>query len=219
MKIGRRRLIAIEGLRTWLASHEVFPSNVDTDALTCGIHRRKDQGKLEVPWRDAFRLAGPVLFAGRRINKKRTTAMKTFTRQTRPNTSVAIDFGAASDQVARVFDPEVYPLRVESARVIQKNGNTLIAIDLVEVEDGGRVALQPIWIDGPNANAGTLAYENRHIIAQLLALAGKPTAGDPLELVPSLAGLTFDAHLIISPDTRTGRIFNAIGTILVDGRP
>jgi hypothetical protein len=140
--------------------------------------------------------------------------MKRFTRQTPTNTPAVIDFGAASDQVTRVLDPAVYTLRIESARVVQKNENTLIILDLVETEKGGRVALQPIWVDGPNANVGRLAIENRHIIAQLLALAGKATEGDPRELIPSLAGLTFEAKLIISHDTRTGCTSNAIGAIL-----
>jgi hypothetical protein len=94
---------------------------------------------------------------------------------------------------------------------------TLIVLDLVEVESGARVAMQPIWVDGPNANGGRFAAENRHLIAQLLKLAGKPTAGDPRELIPTLAGLTFEAQLIISTDSRTGRTFNAIGTIIIDG--
>ena len=142
-------------------------------------------------------------------------------RKFKPTDPVAtnIDFGAASDQVARVFDPEVYTLRIESARVVQKNQNTLIVFDLVEVESGARVAMQPIWVDGPNANGGRLVAENRHLIAQLLKLAGKPTAGDPRDLIPTLAGLTFEAQLIITPDSRTGRVFNGIGSIPGDGAP
>jgi hypothetical protein len=50
-----------------------------------------------------------------------------------------------------------------------------------------------------------------------LALAGKPTEGDPRELIPTLAGLTFEAQLVFSANSRTGRIFNAISTILGDG--
>jgi hypothetical protein len=53
----------------------------------------------------------------------------------------------------------------------------------------------------------------------LLKLAGKPTAGDVHELIPALAGLTFEAQLTICTDNRTGRAFNAIGTIPVDGGP
>ena len=146
--------------------------------------------------------------------------MKTFVRQKPANTAAVatnIDFGAASAQIARVLDPEVYSLRIESARVVQRNQNTLIALDLIEVDSGAQVAIQPIWVDGPNANAGRLAAENRHLIAQLLALAGKPTAGDVHELIPALAGLTFEAQLVFSANSRTGRIFNAISTILGDG--
>jgi hypothetical protein len=143
--------------------------------------------------------------------------MKTFTRQ-KPAATANIDFGAASEHVARVLDPEVYALRIESARVVpSNNSNTLVVFDLVEVESGARVALQPLWVDGPNADAGLLAGENRYLIAQLLELAGQPTAGDPRQLIPTLVGLTFEAQLIICPDNRTGRTFNAIGSILVNG--
>ena len=145
--------------------------------------------------------------------------MKTFVRQ-KPADAAAvatnIDFGAASGQIARVLDPEVYGLNIESARVVQRSQNTLIALDLREVESGAHVAIQPIWVDGPNANAGRLAAENRHLIAQLLKLAGKPTAGEVHELIPALAGLTFEAQLTICTDSRTGRVFNAIGSILID---
>ena len=146
---------------------------------------------------------------------------RTFTRQKPTNNGTAdltIDFGAASAQIARVLDPEVYTLRIESARLIQKNQNTLVALELIEVESGGRVANQPIWVDGPNANAGGLAAENRHLIGQLLALADKPTAGNVHALIPELAGLTFEAQLALEVDSRTGRSFNAIATILTDGR-
>jgi hypothetical protein len=64
--------------------------------------------------------------------------MNRFTRPTAPSTRSIIDFGAAGDRVARVLTPEVYNLRIESARVIQKNENTSIALDLVEVDKGGR---------------------------------------------------------------------------------
>ena len=145
--------------------------------------------------------------------------MKTFVRQ-KPADAAAvasnIDFGAASGQIARVLDPEVYSLSIESARVVQRNQNTFIALDLIEVESGAHVAIQPIWVDGPNANAGRLAAENRHLIAQLLKLAGKPTAGEVHELISALAGLTFEAQLTICTDSRTGRVFNAIGSILID---
>jgi hypothetical protein len=146
--------------------------------------------------------------------------MKTFVRQ-KPADAAAvatnIDFGAASGQIARVLDPEVYSLSIKAARVVQRNQNTLIALDVIETQSGAHVAIQPIWVDGPNANAGRLAAENRHLIAQLLALAGKPTAGDVHELIPALAGLTFEARLTICTDSRTGRVFNALGSILIDG--
>src|ERR1700745_4057254 len=124
--------------------------------------------------------------------------MKKFVRQNPHNTTAAditIDFGAASAQIARVLDPEVYSLRIESARVVQNNRNTLAALELMELESAAHVATQPSWVDGPNANAGRLAAENRHLIAQLLALADKPTAGDVHELFPPLGRVSFEAPL------------------------
>jgi hypothetical protein len=146
--------------------------------------------------------------------------MKKFVRQGPNNTTsanITIDFGAASAQIARVFDPEVYTLRIESARVVSKNENTLIVLDLVEVETGARVALQPVWVDGPNANSGPLAAENKHLIGQLLELAGKPTKGSVGDLIPELTGLTFEARLVYTIDRRTGRTFNALAEIFTDG--
>ena len=148
--------------------------------------------------------------------------MKKFVRTKPTNTAAAditIDFGAASAQIAQVLDPGVYQLRIEFARVIQNNQNTLVALDLIEIESGAHVANLPIWVDGPNANAGRLVAENRHLIAQLLNLAGKPTAGNVRELIPELAGLTFEAQLALDIDSRTGRSFNAIATIITDDGP
>ena len=148
--------------------------------------------------------------------------MKKFVRTKPTNTGAAditIDFGAASAQIAQALDPGVYKLRIESARVIQNNENTLVALDLIQIESGVRVANLPIWVDGPNANAGRLVAENRHLIAQLLNLAGKPTAGNVRALIPELAGLTFEAQLALDIDSRTGRSFNAIATIVTDDEP
>jgi hypothetical protein len=89
--------------------------------------------------------------------------MKKFVRQKTNDTAVAdttIDFGAASAQIARVLDPEVYKVRIESGRVIQKNQNTLVALELIELETGTHVATQPIWVDG---RTPTLAGSLRRI--------------------------------------------------------
>ena len=55
--------------------------------------------------------------------------MKNFVRQNAtkaPAADIAIDFGAASEQVARVFEPEVYTLQVKTASVRHShNGNVL----------------------------------------------------------------------------------------------
>jgi hypothetical protein len=46
-----------------------------------------------------------------------------------------------------------------------------------------------------------------------LTLAKLPTVGNVSTLVPKLAGLEFDARLVLALDNRTGRSFNAIADI------
>ncbi len=144
--------------------------------------------------------------------------MKKFTRQnaTRaPAADIAIDFGAASEQVARVFEPEVYGLQVKSASVLHSpNSNFFVVLDLVELESGTRVSLQPLWVDGPNAKAGSLVAENCDVIAQMLSGAGLATSGNVGELIPKLAGHEFAARLVISHDSRTGRTYNSIAAVI-----
>jgi hypothetical protein len=132
---------------------------------------------------------------------------------------VNIDFGAAAAKVARVFEPEDYKLRIESARVIPKNQNVLVALDLVEVESGSRVDGRPLWVEGPKSDAGNLTADNQHLIAQLLTLAKLPTSGNVGELVPKLAGLVFEARLVLAVDNRSGRSFNAIADVYQDQAP
>jgi hypothetical protein len=145
--------------------------------------------------------------------------MKKFVRQKSNNNApdVHIDFGAAAAKVARVFEPGEYKICVESARVVQRNQNVLVALDLIEVESGGRIDGRPLWVDGPNAGAGYLTAENQHLIAQLLTLAELPTAGNVGDLIPKLAGLEFDARLVLAVDDRSGRSFNAIADIYTEG--
>jgi hypothetical protein len=145
--------------------------------------------------------------------------MKKFVRQksNRQAPNVELDFGAAAPKVARVFEPNDYKVRIESARVVSTDTqNILIALDLIEAQSGGRIASQPLWVDGPNANAGNLVADNQHLIAQLLTLAKLPTAGNVSTLVPKLAGLEFDARLVLAVDNRSGRSFNAIADIYAD---
>jgi hypothetical protein len=129
---------------------------------------------------------------------------------------VNLDFGAAAAKIAQLFEPDEYRIRIEAARVIPKNQNVLVALDLIEMESGGRIASQPLWVDGPNANSGNLTSENQHLIAQLLTLAKLPTAGNVSELIPKLAGLEFDARLVLTIDNRSGRSFNAIADVYTD---
>lgn len=143
--------------------------------------------------------------------------MRKFVRQSNNNTpDVNIDFGAAAKKVARTFEPGEYKLRVESARVIQRNQNVLIAFDLTELESGGRVDGRPLWVDGPNSAAGNLTADNQHLIAKMLTLAELPTAGNVGALIPKLAGLEFNAQLVLAVDNRSGRSFNAIADIYTD---
>ena len=150
------------------------------------------------------------------------TIIKKFSRQNCGGASLAdinVDFGAATAKRARVFEPNEYKLRIESARVIQSNGNVLVALDLIETESGGRVGCRPLWVDGPNAGAGQIALENQHRIARLLTLAGLPTAGNVGTLIPQLAGLEFDARLVLDVDNRSGRTYNSIDEIYGDNAP
>jgi hypothetical protein len=141
--------------------------------------------------------------------------MHKFKRQTSdggaPNAD--IDFGAAATKIPRTVEPGDYRLRVESARIIGKNHNILIVLDLVDTESGFRVETRPLWVDGPNSDAGNLAAENQHVIAQLLTLKKLPTSGPVGDLIPKLVGLEFDAGLVLSVDSRSGRSFNSIADI------
>jgi hypothetical protein len=148
--------------------------------------------------------------------------MKKFLRQRSNNALVpdlTIDFGAAAAKIARVFEPGEYRLHIDSARVIQRNENVLIVLDLIELDSGGRVDGRPLWVDGPNAGAGYLAAENRHLIAQLLTLADLPTEGNVGTLIPKLAGLEFNARLALAVDNRSGRSYNEPAEIYLDEAP
>jgi hypothetical protein len=145
--------------------------------------------------------------------------MKNFIRQKSGNADINPDFGAAAAKVARVFEAGNYRLRIESARVVSSNQNVLVALDLIETESGGRVQSRPLWVEGPNAGAGQLATQNQHLVAQLLTLVGLPTAGNVGALIPQLAGLEFDARLVLDVDSRSGRTYNTIAVIYLDGAP
>jgi hypothetical protein len=75
--------------------------------------------------------------------------MKRFSRQKSGNASTAdihLDFGAAAAKVARVFEPDDYKMRIESARVVQSGQNVLIALELVMADDGDRIDSRPLWM-------------------------------------------------------------------------
>jgi len=148
--------------------------------------------------------------------------MKKFTRQTSgnaPTADVNLDFGAAGAKVARLFEPGEYRLRIDSARMIQNNQNVSAVLNLIEMESGNRVDARPLWVDGPNAGAGDLAAKNQDLVAQLLSLRELPTKGSVGVLIPQLAGLEFNARLVLAPDSRTGQTYNALADIYVDDVP
>ena len=131
--------------------------------------------------------------------------------------NIEIDFGAASAKVAQLFEQGEYRLRIEGAKVIEtKESNILVALDLVDVESGGRVGGRPLWVDGPKSDAGNLVADNQHLVAQLLTLAKLPTSGNVGDLIPKLSGLEFDARLVLSIDKRTDQSFNSIAAVYMD---
>jgi hypothetical protein len=103
--------------------------------------------------------------------------------------------------------------------VIHSEQNVSVALDLVELESGDRVDGRPLWVDGPNSDAGKLTAKNQNFIARLLTLAKLPTSGNVSDLIPKLAGLVFDAHLALDVDSRSGRRYNALSEIYVDEAP
>jgi hypothetical protein len=46
-----------------------------------------------------------------------------------------------------------------------------------------------------------------------------PTTGNVNDLIPQLAGLEFDARLVLDRDNRTGRTYNALADIYKDDGP
>ena len=148
--------------------------------------------------------------------------MKKFTRQTSgnaPTADVNLDFAAAGAKVARLFEPGEYRLRIDAPRILKNNQNVHVVLNLIEMESGSRVDIRPLWVDGPNAGAGPLAEENKNLVRQLLTLRGLETAGNVGVLIPQLAGLEFDARLVLDPDNRTGRTYNALADIYRDDGP
>ena len=136
----------------------------------------------------------------------------------RPPTSISI-----SEQQARRSPAYLSQANTDFAstppRIIKNNQNVSVVLSLIEMESGSRVDIRPLWVDGPNAGAGDLAVKNQHLIRQLLTLRGLPTEGNVGILIPQLAGLEFDARLVLDPDGRTGRTYNALADIYADDGP
>ena len=147
--------------------------------------------------------------------------MRKFVRQHKSNDKtppdITLDFSAAAAKIARYMS--LVTIGCVSNRRVSSSATEIfsVVLDLIE-ESGGRVDTLPLWVDGPNAGVGDLAARNQHIIAQLLTLAGLPTAGNVGTLIPKLAGLEFDARLALAVDGRSwpypqraGRNFHCCG--------
>ena len=108
--------------------------------------------------------------------------MQKFKRQMKDTTAtvpdVNIDFGAASGKVSHILEPNDYRLKVTSAKVIERNSNILVVLDIAEAESSDRVDTRPLWVEGPKSDSGNLVAENQHMIAQLLTLKKLPTVGN-----------------------------------------
>jgi hypothetical protein len=127
-----------------------------------------------------------------------------------PTPDVEIDFGGAKDRLPKLLEPGSREVQIQAATVASKNDNLSVILDLLDIETGVRIDNRPLWVDGPKANIGRLAAENRELIARMLELAGKPTSGSVAKLLTELAGLTFTAVLGVGTDSRTGRAYNTL---------
>ena len=146
--------------------------------------------------------------------------MKNIIRQKPPGTKLKMNLCANAAQVRHVLEHGGYQIRIESARVIfAKTGNILVALDAVETAGNRPIAIQPLWIAGPNAADSTIAAENQALLAQLLEFAGQNTSGeiDIENSVPKLVGLIVSARLSIELDSRTGRSHNSIVAVYTEG--
>jgi len=149
--------------------------------------------------------------------------MKSLQRQKSASTTareINIDFADASEEIARVFEPGIYILRINGATVINsEEGNTCILLQVSELESQARVDTRPIGLAWPNADEKRLAAENRHVIAQLLHLAEQPTSGNLAELLVKLLELEFTVRLSLATDNNTERTYNAIAAVDVGIAP
>jgi hypothetical protein len=139
--------------------------------------------------------------------------MKSFKRPPSATSTpdVEIDFGNAKNRLPQLLEHGSREVQVQAAKVVAgKNGNISVVLDLLDVKTGARIDNRALWVDGPNANVGTLAAENQELIGRMLELAGKPTAGSVRQLIPEIAGLAFTAVLGVATDTRTGRPYNTL---------
>jgi hypothetical protein len=136
--------------------------------------------------------------------------MRSFRRPPSATPDVEIDFGGAKDRLPKLLEPGSREVQIQAAKVVAKNDNISVILDLLDVETGVRIDSRPLWVDGPKANSGTLAAENQELIGRMLELAGKSTSGPVGQLMAELAGLTFTAVLGVGTDSRTGRVYNTL---------
>ena len=159
----------------------------------------------------------PKAWKASRLSKTRT--------RTRCGAELAIN-GAIEAEIAFLLDGERVELNAMTSdqlvafverKLIAAGARKVVPVKATLAEAYGaftRVSLQPLWVDGPNAKAGSLVAENCDVIAQMLSGAGLATSGNVGELIPKLAGHEFAARLVISHDSRTGRTYNSIAAVI-----
>jgi hypothetical protein len=148
--------------------------------------------------------------------------VKKFVRQKSVDSSfngLKLNLRTNAAQVAHIFEPGFYQLRIDGARLVMGNAdNVSVALDLIELAGNALVDSRPLWIDGPNANVGRLAAENQNLLARLLQLAGQNIDGDinVAEAITKLVGLVFEGRLALETDNRTGRTYNSLVNVVID---
>jgi hypothetical protein len=113
-------------------------------------------------------------------------------------------------------DPGDHAATIENATLVKsQRGNVSVVLALGNPDTGHLFDVRPLWIDGPNAAAGTMAARNLAIIGDLLEAVGvAPDSYNAIDnkLLASLVGKTFDIHRSLEYG-QTGQVFNAIALI------
>jgi hypothetical protein len=121
-----------------------------------------------------------------------------------------------SKQRRHLAEPGEYLAAVEKAELTQsQRGNISVVLELRNAETGDAFDVRPLWIDGPNADKGSIASRNFGILVELLEAAGVHAgtyAALDDKVLSSLIGKTFDVNLSLE-EGRTGAMFNMVVTV------